>query len=368
MQDKQNLEIGQLVCNHSDCKKKISAPLEIFNGQLLCPHCREPLGNDRFIPDEDSNSLLEMCQSCYGDYLQTAVDARVAGSDNSKRKRLRKKGDILLANARDFCRAAYRLGNPLAQIQLGEFWERGYMDKKGSKAYRYKMAEQYYKQVINGQYEGYDSKEEIVEKARKCLDRVQSLKHESMGSSTIQSTFDSIGKIDGPVFGYHILTSAEIKNLCVGEEGKASMLQNFINTNKKSIEMYCARIDDTALFRKVDKYLVETFAVLDTEEADSNEEFAIPGKTFCLWYFNKSADLSMQQKKLFGGKGRYNNYFKVMLKEKNNIDGIVSLAILDKERGNTERGFTPNDVFFIKYLRGPNPIVALTEYIREREQ
>ena len=96
MEDKQNLEIGQLVCNYSDCKKKISAPLEIFNGQLLCPHCLRPLGHDRFVPNEDSDSLLAMCKSCYGDYLQTAIDARTAGGDDTKRKRLKKKNKSAL--------------------------------------------------------------------------------------------------------------------------------------------------------------------------------------------------------------------------------------------------------------------------------
>lgn len=370
MEDKQNLEIGQLVCNYSDCKKKISAPLEIFDGQLLCPHCLRPLGHDRFVPNEDSDSLLAMCQSCYGDYLQTAIDARIAGGDDSKRKRLKKKSEVLLANARDFCRASYRLGNPEAQIQLGEFWERGYMDKKGSKAYRYKMAEQYYKQVINGQFDSYDEKEEIIEKAKKCLDRVHALTHESMGSSTIQSTLDSIGKVDGPVFGYYILSSAEIKNICVPDEENPAILVSFLDSHRKSVEMYLAATDDTSASpRPVDKLTMSAFAALDTEDEDESDEFVKSGKQYCLWYYNKSAELSAMQKKLFGGKKRYNTYFKSIHKQWNNTDGIVTLAMADKDRGTNERGFTPSDVFFIiKHLKGPNPIVALTEYIREREQ
>lgn len=365
--EKQNLEIGQLVCNYNDCKKKISAPLEIFNGQLLCPHCLRPLGHDRFVPNADSDSLLEMSRSCYGDYLQTVVDARIAGGDDAKRKRLKKKSEILIANARDFCRASYRLGNPEAQIQLGEFWERGYMDQKGNKAYRYKMAEQYYKQVINGQFDNYDEKEDIIEKAKKSLDRVESLINESAGSATIQSTLDSIGKLDGPVFGYYILSSAEMKNLCVRDEEEESILTKFIMSHKKNMEMYCARMDDTSMKKRVAPDLINDFNVLDTEDA-VEDDFVVSGKTYCLWYFNKTADLTSMQKKLFGSKGRYNKSFKKVWNERMNADGIVTLAATDKDRGNKERGFTPSDVFFItKHLKG-QPIIALTEYIREREQ
>lgn len=359
MRNKENVEVGQLVCSNQDCRKKITAPLELFNRKFLCPYCLKPLGNERFTNNKDSESILEMAHSCYADYLQTTVDARDSISVNGKK--LKEKSNILLENSKDYCRAAYGMGNPRAQLLLGEFWEKGYMGERGE-SYRYKIAEQYYEQVKSGRFvDGYDSDGKIKEEADRCLRRVRKLLNESDGGLTFRSLIESFGKLDGPVFGYCKMTSAEVAEnfartapthmLMRRLQGKLKMYYIIKGKGKQAVEV---KLNNNQL------------GAVDRNSKD----------IYYIWYFYTSPDLSTSQKHLFaklhfGFKGNifkrgFNRAFGILFskKEQKNHQGIIALADQDGER---IRAFTPIDLYFM--YKGLKPkqgsfIIPLTEYIK----
>jgi DNA-directed RNA polymerase subunit RPC12/RpoP len=132
-----------MICSDAKCGKKFSAPLELFNGRLTCPYCKnEILVINKFSLTKDSEELYNLSELYFMRYL----------SPQSCEKKIHIfKQNELLEYAIKNCAEAAKQGNPKAVFRMG-FYNEHYLETLRSESDRIRMAFNYYAAICY--YEG----------------------------------------------------------------------------------------------------------------------------------------------------------------------------------------------------------------------
>lgn len=124
-------------CLNPACGKNIATPLELFNGLLACPHCKQELTIIRdFKITEHNNDLYNLSELYYYKYLT------LVGTDKEKTEKSAAAKKALLDNAITTCKEAAYLGHPEAVFKMGGYYE-SYFDTM-SDSDRKRVAFEYY--------------------------------------------------------------------------------------------------------------------------------------------------------------------------------------------------------------------------------
>lgn len=119
------------------CKKSFDRPLELYNGEWVCPCCREvlALAKIKLNVTDENEAVFKTSEACYMRALKTpAAD---------KKEYLK-----LLTDAMETCKEAAQAGNPKAMLRLGYLYDTGYFPIDEAEAF--KQAYEYYRAVWGG--------------------------------------------------------------------------------------------------------------------------------------------------------------------------------------------------------------------------
>lgn len=255
-------------CSISTCKKEIETPLILYNGDIVCPYCGNPLVNDEieFKITKKSEELFKLSEILY--YTSLSTEDKVARNNYIK-------------SAVEKCIDAMEMGHPQAYIRLGYYYDKDYVDLNRTEAVRTKIAYQYYSAIVYSHSkdikieEGADpiSLEDLKKNAadymlKMLLDfeddeqssekfsyeynatKIKELLNYSIEDDGGNAYGNSIGNIQrilstlescknknrAPVFGlYTILTKNELKSLF---EAKNKMVLDLMDTEKLRLACY----------------------------------------------------------------------------------------------------------------------------------
>lgn len=411
-----NQSAGRVRCTQAGCGREFDTPLEIFDGQLICPHCGKQIGKKEFTVTVYNDNLTRLAEMYFGEYLSRtyAKDADgnyVEGSELSAGEvRLREK---LLANALASFLEASRLGHPSATLMLGYFWEVGYMGR-GSDLDRYKMAFHYYNNVcvtttasivapdnvseIGGYTRGACPKllevrkqaaqyllrmlaaapsefENIKRGSRRPYSLVDNIKRmqeldlvtgfsaKKTGASGSSSRRDMIQRTlnaaiknadHAPMFGYFIMPRSEFISLYEEGEGTKSFFKSFVRRGK-NVEIYYAAAPEE-LEEAAVFYRMDAVGIKDDFlDTDSEDVY--------IFFVNTQPKLAKTfaviKGRMSDGKGGDIRRSLVA----STAEGINSL--MRAEERLVEHVFYPEDVFFAAKRNKSKPITALAAYLEE---
>ena len=401
------VDVSIMRCTSADCKREFETPIEIFTGQLICPHCGSLLGAREFVVDAYNDNLFSVSEMCYGEYLNDIAVATQVGA-TADRITLKRREE-LLATAIWNCREAAKLGHPGARVMLGYYWEIGCMDK-GSELDRYKMAFHYYTNVAEteivkvivpdgstgvGAY-GKDGKEKLLKVRREAAIRLLrmlasapvELEYIKNGESHPYSLVENIQKMKSldlitefhakrslisgsasrtetlyrtltaivrredraPIFGYFVLSKAEFIAMYENGEGKKS-LKAFIAKHYNSVDIFYSQIDSDG---RVDRFIAMDPRGLKLDEEEDGD--------IVVYYHNQKPKISPAVSSVRSVIKKLPE----MLIARGDASGLMNLV--ESEDPISEHSFTAEDIFFAakraKRKKQRNAIVALAEYLK----
>lgn len=119
-------------CNQ--CGKQISAPLELYDGRIVCSKCgKDLLASDRpFVLTEENQAYFNKSEELYFAWLENA--------DGESKLSMAEK-------AVDLCKTSAYLGNPNALARLGYYYDRDYDEVNRGENMRCRLAYRCYKAV-----------------------------------------------------------------------------------------------------------------------------------------------------------------------------------------------------------------------------
>ncbi len=122
-------------CSVSTCKKEMETPLILFNGDLVCPFCGNPLVNDviEFKITKKSEELFKLSEILFYNSFEF--------EDKETR-------DNYIKSAIEKCNDAMEMGHPQAYIRMGYYYDKDYLELNRSEAVRTKIAYQYYSAIV----------------------------------------------------------------------------------------------------------------------------------------------------------------------------------------------------------------------------
>ena len=126
-----------MICHNDRCGKEVEQPLELYDGSWACPYCKREMGGDfsAFSITEENEELYILSERSYYRWL-------------TNMKLLRgKAAQKLIDRAVELCRESAQLGNPLAVLRLGFFYDKDYVEVNRSEAVRCRIAYAYYSAV-----------------------------------------------------------------------------------------------------------------------------------------------------------------------------------------------------------------------------
>ena len=125
-------------CTYTNCGKKFSAPLELFNGALVCPHCKRELSVVAdFKLTAENQELFNLSELYFFRYLSPK------SYEQGERPALNLAPEELLELAIDNCNKSAKAGNPKAVFRMG-FYNEHYLETIRSENDRIRMAFDYY--------------------------------------------------------------------------------------------------------------------------------------------------------------------------------------------------------------------------------
>ncbi len=116
------------------CGKEIAQPLELYDGSWVCPSCfKDLIGVDQeFVINEENESLYRTSEINYYTWLENADgEATLA----------------LVEEAVSLCKQAAYMGNPMALLRLGYYYDKDYDEINRSESMRCRFAYKCYKSV-----------------------------------------------------------------------------------------------------------------------------------------------------------------------------------------------------------------------------
>ncbi|MBE5732537.1 MAG: hypothetical protein E7353_05795 [Clostridiales bacterium] len=397
--------VTTMLCLNDRCPKpNIDQPLELFDGTLACPNCGHILSNVEFEVTEYNDGLFKLSQLYYFNYL----------TELSQKKLSPKEAENMVSMAISYCRQASRAGHPEARVKLGYYWEMGYM-KKSSDANRYKMAYRYYKDVLTmderrvkiekdanrkATVSEYESSAKLSEVRRESASRIALMcSNVDIGAITsdIQSKLNEFGlkitknldygeysvedsiynilarcklKNDAqPVFGYFIVSIGSLRNLYLREKRS---LKSIIRSSKKLDVKWIIRDDLFDMGSDNDSF----YNLTDSEDSlpSVGKDYPTNDTLVLLYFFNGD----------YTGKNAKDSKYKKSIKKLKDVlfykgdrdsemtDELVYLLSekerLNEKNGFFERVFYADDVYFACLKNHVNPILAIGEYLTNKEQ
>ena len=123
-------------CTHKSCGKSFAAPLELYDGRLTCPHCKQELTVIRSLCiNEQNDALYRLSELYFHRYLSPASYRPPAGMTLSS--------EDFLENAIAFCTRAAKEGHPRAVFRMG-FYNEFYMETVRGETERARLAFDHY--------------------------------------------------------------------------------------------------------------------------------------------------------------------------------------------------------------------------------
>ena len=124
--------------NCINCNKKFKKPLNLFNGERTCPHCKKKLTELKSLYiTEENEGLYNLSEVYYLRYLSPD-----SYSLNNK-KALAYTPAELLENAVKYCEESAKLGNPKAIYKMG-YYNEFYLETEKSETDKIRIAFDYY--------------------------------------------------------------------------------------------------------------------------------------------------------------------------------------------------------------------------------
>ena len=125
-------------CTYTNCAKKFTAPLELFNGALVCPHCKRELSVVAdFKLTAENQELFNLSELYFFRYLSPK------SYDQGDQPPLNLQPEELLDCAIENCSKSAKAGNPKAVYRMG-FYNEHYLEAVRSENDRIRMAFDYY--------------------------------------------------------------------------------------------------------------------------------------------------------------------------------------------------------------------------------
>ncbi len=138
------------------CKRTIEKPLELYDGEWGCPHCKAKgivgMLVDKPVVTKENAEEFKLSESMFYRWLTYEGVSR----ETAKK---------MLADAVEFCKSAALKGHPEAILRLGYYYDKDFIDTNRTEGDRCKIAAAYYKSVINAADSGY-----VVEQGQTCPD------------------------------------------------------------------------------------------------------------------------------------------------------------------------------------------------------
>ncbi len=125
-------------CPHKNCGKEFEEPLELFTGELCCPHCKKSLSsNTVFKITIENDELYKLSEIYYLRYLSPK------SWDQTGKDVMTLKPQELLDSAIKYCGLSAKLGHPMAVFRMG-YYNEHYLETVRGERDRIKMAYNYY--------------------------------------------------------------------------------------------------------------------------------------------------------------------------------------------------------------------------------
>lgn len=153
-------------CNK--CSKTIKRPLELYDGEFGCPHCKGKgivgvLVKKPCVTKANAEEF-RLSEIMFYQWL-------------TRNATYKAKGDRLLKEAVEFCKSAACKGHPEAILRLGYYYDKDFADNNKTEGERCKIAAAYYNTVIETAAAGYETEgdeqapdaEALMKKAVKLL-------------------------------------------------------------------------------------------------------------------------------------------------------------------------------------------------------
>ena len=125
-------------CTQNNCGKTFAKPLELYNGALVCPHCKKELSVvSEFKITERNQELYKTSELYLYRYLSPK------SQDIHKGNALKLKPEEMVNLAIENCRQAAKEGNPYAVYRMG-YYNEYFLENKRSENNRIRVAFSYY--------------------------------------------------------------------------------------------------------------------------------------------------------------------------------------------------------------------------------
>lgn len=125
-------------CTHNNCGKTFANPLELYNGALVCPHCKRELSLvSDFKLTERNQELFNLSELYLYRYLSPK------SQDQTKGNALKLKPEEMVSLAIENCRQSAKEGNPYAAYKMG-YYNEYFLETKRSENDRIRVAFNYY--------------------------------------------------------------------------------------------------------------------------------------------------------------------------------------------------------------------------------
>lgn len=132
-------------CTHKSCDKSFDTPLELYDGRLTCPHCKQEQTVVRSLCiNEQNDAFYRLSELYFYRYLSPASYRPPAGMTLSS--------EDFLENAITFCTRAAKEGHPKAVFRMG-FYNEFYMETVRGETERARLAFDYYAALCYSQEE-----------------------------------------------------------------------------------------------------------------------------------------------------------------------------------------------------------------------
>ncbi len=376
-------------CVNPACGKNIATPLELFNGVLTCPFCKEELSVIRdFKITEKNNDLFNLSELYYFKYLT------MAKKEKGQTGKFIKENELLLKRAISVCKESAYLGHPLAIFKMGGYYE-SYFEESLSEADKKRVAFEYYASLCYSTATSVEKSEGIIgftsdefadlkRQAAKRLYNIVVTSSRELGafkkynkefnidkitsiygameidhtasSGSGENPADQLRKLfitssnkkkRAPLFGIYKLDGEKLKELFTGDKEKAKIIFRTIQKGLevRYIESKNGRVDE------IDGYFTK---MSNAQSTLNNLEEVGDTKEYYLYFFNTGG------KHAFLSGGQMSRIKKLL--ENNHFEQIKRLI-----NGGAEN-YTFFDDDIIMFLKGKNyegAIDSLMDYICE---
>jgi hypothetical protein len=325
----------------ASCKREVSIPLELFNGEIACPYCKRLIDsvsnvnkNDQFTITEDSEGLFNLSELYFARYLSSATD--------SGEKITKAEGERLINKAIEYCRQAMRMGHPKAVYRMGFYYDKDYCAADKTESERFRIAYGYYNAVCrsnarsaNSEVSGYGEQEIFLIKKQAAVALLHML-------IVIPSEFKNSKKYDFAI-NKSQLEGIYGKGLIDYDRGSGFIKDNFVQSLDKVLSS-CSAKNHKPLFGvyKTDVNMLYTLFRNGADTGCDLKKYILKGIEVRVFFF--SATRNQRDSVNFAGGGDRSESIAADLKQKAEDKTILNEVYLYFFNNNCDKkdNFKPN--------------------------